>query len=348
MHHFDQYIYGRHVWIQSDHKPLEILLKKPLKDAPQRIQRMMLELQRYDLTVEYQKGESLYLADTLSRAYLPVTTCEYDADERICHFTTQEELTEIDARKEVDAVSDQRLVEVEEHTKKDANTCKLIDIINRGWPDKKTDIPCDLRSYFNIRDELATNNGIIFRGDHCVIPCALRKDILTKIHSAHLGITGSIRRARESVYWPGMTSDIKNFIGDCSTCNSLRTVSQPKETLLQRQRPQRPWAKVAIDLFSINTNGILHEFMVTVDYWSTFFEVDELKTTQARTVIQCLKRHFSRHGIPSCVVTDNGPQFSCSLFYDFSQQWMFEHIRTSPYHPQANGMAESAVKTAKP
>ena len=56
------------------------------------------------------------LADTLSRAYLPVTTCEYDADERICRFTTQEELTEIDAQKEVQAVSDQRL-EVEEHTK---------------------------------------------------------------------------------------------------------------------------------------------------------------------------------------------------------------------------------------
>ena len=151
-HHFDQYIHGRHVCIQSDHKPLEILLEKHLKDAPRRIQRMMLELQRYDLTIEYRKGESLYLADTLSRAYLPVTTCEYDADERICHFTTREELTEIDARKEVHAVSDQRLVEVEEHTKKDANMCKLIDIINRGWPDKKTDIPCDLQSYFNIRD----------------------------------------------------------------------------------------------------------------------------------------------------------------------------------------------------
>ena len=56
---------------------------------------------------------------------------------------------------------------------------------------------------------------------------------------------------------------------------------------------------------------------------------------------------LSRHGIPDCVVTDNDPQFSSGLFYDFSQQWMFQHIRTSPHYPQVNGMAESAVKTAK-
>ena len=80
MHHFDRYVYGRHVYVESDHKPLEILLKKPLKDAPRRIQRMMLELQRYDMTVQYKKGEQLHLADALSRAYVPVTVCEYDTD----------------------------------------------------------------------------------------------------------------------------------------------------------------------------------------------------------------------------------------------------------------------------
>ena len=65
---FHQYVYGKKVRVQTDHKPLEALFRKPLFQAPQRLQRMMLRLQRYDLQVEYEPGKNLYIADTLSRA----------------------------------------------------------------------------------------------------------------------------------------------------------------------------------------------------------------------------------------------------------------------------------------
>ena len=70
---FDQYVYGRAVIVESDHQPLETISKKPLRDAPRRNQRMMLELQRYDVTITCKRGTTLVLADTLSRAYLPET-----------------------------------------------------------------------------------------------------------------------------------------------------------------------------------------------------------------------------------------------------------------------------------
>ena len=88
--------------------------------------------------------------------------------------------------------------------------------------------------------------------------------------------------------------------------------------------------------------------MLTVHYWSNFFEIDELRAgTQSSAVINHLKRHFARHGIPDIVITDNGPQFTSALFAEFSQQWMFNHVTASPHFPQSNGMAESTVKTAK-
>ena len=65
---FHQYVYGKKVRVQTDHKSLEALFRKPLFQAPQRLQRMMLRLQRYDLQVEYEPGKNLYIADTLSRA----------------------------------------------------------------------------------------------------------------------------------------------------------------------------------------------------------------------------------------------------------------------------------------
>lgn len=69
---FDQYLFGREVTVESDHKSLEAILKKPLLAAPKRLQRMMMRLQNYQLDVVYKKGQEMYIADTLSRAYLPL------------------------------------------------------------------------------------------------------------------------------------------------------------------------------------------------------------------------------------------------------------------------------------
>ena len=70
---FDKYIFRRDVvHVETDHKPLEIF-KKSLCDAPARLQRMLLHLQRYNLDVRYKRGALMYIVDTLSRAYLPET-----------------------------------------------------------------------------------------------------------------------------------------------------------------------------------------------------------------------------------------------------------------------------------
>ena len=70
---FHQMVYGRPVKVESDHTPIESIWKKPLHSAPPRIQRMLLQLQKYDLHIEFVKGTSIPLADTLSRKFLPNT-----------------------------------------------------------------------------------------------------------------------------------------------------------------------------------------------------------------------------------------------------------------------------------
>ena len=66
---FHQYIYGKHVVIKTDHKPLEAIFLKSLSQAPSRLQRMMLHLQGYDIELVYKKGSGIYIADALSRAF---------------------------------------------------------------------------------------------------------------------------------------------------------------------------------------------------------------------------------------------------------------------------------------
>lgn len=71
MEKFHQYTYGRKVAVQSDHKLLEIIVRKPQPTAPKRLQRMMMRVQMYNLDVVYTPGKDMLLAHTLGRAYLP-------------------------------------------------------------------------------------------------------------------------------------------------------------------------------------------------------------------------------------------------------------------------------------
>ena len=65
----DRYIYGVHVIIHSDHKPLEEIVKKPLYRTSPRLQRLLIRLHRYSVTVKYIPGKHLHIADALSRAF---------------------------------------------------------------------------------------------------------------------------------------------------------------------------------------------------------------------------------------------------------------------------------------
>ena len=86
---------------------------------------------------------------------------------------------------------------------------------------------------------------------------------------------------------------------------------------------------------------------MTIDYYSSFTEVDPLPDTASRSVITKLKTQFARHGIPQILVTDNGPHFLAEEFRSFCKKWEFMHIQSSPYYPQGNGKAESSAKVVK-
>ena len=328
---FDHFTFGRTVHVQSDHKPLESILKKPLYRAPKRLQAMMMRLQRYDLIISYVSGKLLYLADTLSRAFSPDgnTVSAQSNLERVCMIQSL-------------PMTEHRILEIKKATESDDEMKLLKSIIINGWPGDKLQLPPEVLPYFSIRDELSVQDGIIFRGERAVIPAELRNVLKEKIHSSHLGIEGCLRRAREAIYWPNMNVDMKDYISKCSVCRSTSDCQQ-KETMMPHDIPDRPWAKVGVDLFSLNNR----DYLITVDYYSNYWEVDNLSSTESISVIRKLKAHFARYGIPGVVMSDNGPQFSSERFAKFAEIWEFQHDTSSPGHSHSNGKAESAVKTAK-
>ena len=103
------------------------------------------------------------------------------------------------------------------------------------------------------------------------------------------------------------------------------------------------WERTAADLFEMDCT----QYILVVDYYSRYPEVVQLHATTSAAIVNALKSIFGRHGIPSTLVTDNGPQFNCSTFRQFSSQYRFHHITSSPRYPQSNGLVERAVRTVK-
>ena len=138
---------------------------------------------------------------------------------------------------------------------------------------------------------------------------------------------------------PGMTVALRDYVERCETCK-LFDHKQHKETLMSHEVPSRPWSKVGSDLFEMKD----HHYLVLVDYYSSFIEVERLTTTNTTAVIRAMKKQFARYGVPGTLITDRGPQYTSNEFQDFAKAWKFQHNMSSPGHHQSNGKAENAVK----
>ena len=229
---FDQYIYGHKVTVETDHKLLVSISQKPIHNAlaamschrftglrcslllttrsrdlniqqneifsnivsliqtiiwPKHLQRMMLHLQRYDLCITYKGGSEMYLADALSRAYPDQSVPQSSPQSEFCHTVEALDLTEHLP------ISAKRLKQIQEASNKDDTLQTLKQQIISGWPPQKSYTPPETRPYLKCQDKLSVQDDIVFKGSRIVLPTALRKDLLLKIHKGHLGVESCLR-----------------------------------------------------------------------------------------------------------------------------------------------------------
>ena len=166
--------------------------------------------------------------------------------------------------------------------------------------------------------------------------------MLAKIHSSHMGADSNYRLCRDIVFWPGMRSAIKDTCSSCGKCAAYGQ-EQPRESMLSTPIPEYPWQFVSQDLFKFERSN----FLITVDHYSDYIEVDLLENTLSSTVIAKSKATFCRYGIPEVNLTDNGPQFTSMEYAVFCKEYGTQDITSSPYYTQGNGKAEAAVKVVK-
>ena len=113
--------------------------------------------------------------------------------------------------------------------------------------------------------------------------------------------------------------------------------------MIPTKLPQYPWQKVGVDLFHLNGTN----YIILVDYFSRYPEVQKITSTTSTTVINWLKSTFSRFGISETVISDNGPQFASQHFSDFANEYNFQHVTSSLLIPQSNGQVEPDSQDSK-
>ncbi|XP_054267078.1 uncharacterized protein K02A2.6-like [Macrosteles quadrilineatus] len=326
-----------------------VLSKDGIKPDPSKVQaivdlpapRNANEVQRFMGMITFlakfipNRRKDLAIADLLSRSPIPADE-DGELTEEVEAFVHEISLISINT-------TDENVTKVLHSQMRDPICAQLKLQILDEWP-VKSSLPNEIQEYFNVKDELSCIDGLLLRGTRMIIPQELRAEMLERLHSGHLGITKTRKRALGTMWWPGISQEIERKIKSCPVC--IQNSTNHSEPLIPRTVPDYPWQNVSVDLFK-------HEdkwYMVIVDHYSRYFEVEEMHRMRASDVIRVCKTTFSRFGIPQRVYSDSGTQFhhiGSSEFKLFAKEWGFSTFRSSPHHHQGNGAAEAAVKVAK-
>lgn len=323
---FHEYVYGKRLTVETDHKPLESIFKKSIASAPPRLQRILLDIAPYAPTVTYRKGETMYLADALSRDCLnePPTV---DEEFEVLAFLS---------------ITNKAADRIRKATDEDETLQLLRQYIINGWPNHHDQLPEEVKPFWNFRDAITEYDGMLLKGEKIIIPSTEKPTILNQLHAGHQGVQRTLAAARNHVFWLQMTKDVTNHIEKCSVCEATQR-SNVKEPLISKEVPTYPFQIVATDLFKFKSR----DFIIIVDSYSGFFDFRQLKHSTSKETIDYLKTWFATHGIPEKLESDNGPQYASHEFRQFASTWNFTHSTSSPMYPKSNGLAERFVQTAK-
>lgn len=307
---FRPYIEGVKFTVITDHASL--LWLRNLKDPTGRLGRFALRLQPYEFVLKHRKGKFMVVADAMSRA--------------------------------VDSID---VVQAED---------AWYDNLKSGIQERPGKFPL-----FKLQDDMLFKRcakggqGIgKFAKWRQVVRPSEKKSVLFKNHddplSAHGGFFKTADRIKRSFYWPKIDADIREYVSRCETCRACKPTNRMQRAPMGNFREaSRPFEIIYIDFIGPlprSKSGNVFLFVV-VGGFSKFVHTHPMRSATAQATVKCLREHvFLLFGTPRYLVTDNGSQFTSSIFKKFLEEFKITTWYTASFHPQANA-AEAANKTVE-
>eukprot|EP00731_Ephydatia_muelleri_P015652 Em0009g76a len=213
-------------------------------------------------------------------------------------------------------------------------------------------------------EHLVIRDGVLFRqwkdvpGKGCnkhlqlVVPRSSIGSVLQQLHSSpsggHLGIFKTLEKVRSRFYWPGQRHDIEDWCRACELCAARKSPPRSNRAPMQQVLAGGPFQRVAMDILGplpLTDRGNKY-ILVLGDYFTKWVESFPIPNMEAKTIANMFVGHFViRFGAPDVLHTDQGRNFESALFKEVCLLLGVHKTRTTPYHPQSDGLVERFNRT---
>ncbi|CAG2255790.1 Retrovirus-related Pol polyprotein from transposon 17.6,Retrovirus-related Pol polyprotein from transposon 297 [Mytilus edulis] len=219
-----------------------------------------------------------------------------------------------------------------------------------------------IRSLWSQFNSLELQDDLVFRHFYdnerkvvklqAVIPLSERKQVLHFCHDAkyagHLGMRKTLEKIRQSYYWPGLQADVRAYVAGCDKCAMRKTPTKKKRAPMAIVETSSPMERLATDILGElpETENGNRYILVVSDYYTKWTESFPMPNMEASTVVKIIVEEvIARFGVPSWIHSDQGRQYESRLFQEVCKVLDIKKTRTTPYHPQSDGMVERFNKT---
>ena len=125
-----------------------------------------------------------------------------------------------------------------------------------GFPSNRYELHSSLLLYWKLRDHLYTDGELALYGQKIVVSAAFCRRTLARLHDIHRGVEATRRRAKQTVFWPRIDSDIASTVSACEPCQVLLP-SQRQEPMMNDYNPSRPFESISADFLTATGKSFL-------------------------------------------------------------------------------------------
>jgi hypothetical protein len=343
--HFRPYIEGMEIIIRTDCQALQWL--KESKDVTGRLARWAMHLTAFQIKeIKYRPGAVNTNSDSLSR----YPQQEISSDD-------QNEITEIETVINI-WENTNMLDNIREEQRKDDKLKPIIDNLLKSstpaFSSNRSPYIVINGLLYKIRNAIKNQDHRIISNKHLlVIPSSMQNKLIEWAHdhpmAGHAGRTKTIHRLSSRVFWVALRKDVYKYVQQCTLCQQFKYNNQPLAMPMKLHTVTEPWHTIGIDImgpFPI-TQRQKQFLLVIVDYFTRWVELFPLRTTTADVIANVIINEvFCRYGMPTFILSDNGPQFIAELFAETCKVLGIQRKLTANYHPQTN-MTERVNRTLK-
>ena len=364
--HFRPYLLGRSFTLRTDHGSLTWIAK--FREPEGQLARWLERLQEYTFTIVHRPGRKHQNADALSR--MPCSQCGRDShgenqptDESVCAIDGGEVRTDQRLPGPLQMRSKTELRRLQTEDEEIGYVLRAKESGSKPTKDELKGKSLAVRRLIEHWDRLDTDDGILHRHyqeqkpdrrtwTQLVVPRVLREELLQDLHAGvmggHLGAEKTLGRLRERFFWPGNTRDVTEWCRTCANCVTKKMPVPKQRAPLQTIKAGYPLQIVAVDItgpFPESDNGNSY-ILVASDYFTRWTEAYAIPNQEATTVARKLVTElFCRFSPPEQLHSDQGRQFESELVHEVCKVLGISKSRTTPYHPQSDGLVERFNKT---